>query len=202
MQIQIQNCSKSYNNQTIIDSLDATIASGSRTAILGNNGSGKSTLSLLIAGQIEPNKGSVSWSLKGEEIKADRVFSHLALSSPALVLPEEFTIAELIQFHKNFKQTPADFSVDHIIDICQFDSNIKSKAIKNFSSGMKQRIKLCLAIYTNSSLLVLDEPTENLDAQGIQLYDTLIKEISPDRTVIIATNRESDYTFCDSFIRL
>ena len=67
---------------------------------------------------------------------------------------------------------------------------------------MKQRIKLCLAVYSNTSLLILDEPTENLDAHGIELYQKLIQEIKPERTVIIATNRESDYTFCDNFIRL
>ena len=67
---------------------------------------------------------------------------------------------------------------------------------------MKQRIKLCLAVYSKSSLLILDEPTENLDANGIELYQKLIREIKPERTVIIATNRDSDYASCDAFIRL
>mgnify|MGYP000589478326 CR=1 FL=1 len=202
MQIQLKNCSKSYNHQPIIDALSLTVSSGSNTAVLGNNGSGKSTLSLLLAGQIEPNSGTISWSLNGKEIQVERVFSEVSLSSPALILPEEFTIEELIQFHTRFKPVDSTFTAEHIIDICSFDSSIKNKAIKNFSSGMKQRIKLCLAVYSNTSLLILDEPTENLDAHGIELYQKLIQEIKPERTVIIATNRESDYTFCDNFIRL
>ena len=179
MQIQLKNCSKSYNHQPIIDALSLTVSSGSNTAVLGNNGSGKSTLSLLLAGQIEPNSGTISWSLNGKEIQVERVFSEVSLSSPALILPEEFTIEELIQFHTRFKPVDSTFTAEHIIDICSFDSSIKNKAIKNFSSGMKQRIKLCLAVFSNTSLLILDEPTENLDAHGIELYHKLIQKIKP-----------------------
>jgi len=202
MQIQLKNCSKSYNHQPIIHALSHTVLSGSKTAILGNNGSGKSTLSLLLAGQIEPNSGIISWSHNGKEIPVEHVFTEVSLSSPALVLPEEFTIEDLIQFHTRFKPVDSKFTAEYVMDLCSFDSSIKNKAIKNFSSGMKQRIKLCLAVYSKSSLLILDEPTENLDANGIELYQKLIREIKPERTVIIATNRDSDYASCDVFIRL
>ena len=202
MQIQLKSCSKSYNYQKIINALSETIVSGSKTAVLGNNGSGKSTLSLMIAGQIEPNEGGIEWMHNGKLIDVSQIHEHISLSSPALVLPEEFTISELLDFHTNFKELSEGLNTDKLIELCGFDESIRNKPIKNFSSGMKQRIKLCLAIFTKSNLLILDEPTENLDSDGIALYNQLLTNIPKERTVMIATNRKSDYEICDTFIRL
>ncbi|HMJ48733.1 MAG TPA: ATP-binding cassette domain-containing protein, partial [Ferruginibacter sp.] len=74
--------------------------------------------------------------------------------------------------------------------------------IRYFSSGMKQRLKLVQAFFSNTPVLLLDEPTTNLDQEGVNLYMELIKEYSKNRLVIISSNTRQEYEFADECIKM
>ena len=202
MEIELADCCKSFNNQIIINRLNFKIESKSCTAILGNNGAGKSTLTLLLAGLIKPTSGHVLWRSLGQEIPSDNLYEFLTLTSPALVLPEEYNITELLDYHSSFKNLNQGLNEDEIIHLCEFDKSIRGKAIKNFSSGMKQRVKLCLTFFTEASLRIFDEPTENLDSKGQALFHYLLDSEVGKSTVIIASNRKEDCIMCNESIIL
>jgi ABC-type multidrug transport system ATPase subunit len=202
MKIELANCSKSFNNQIIINQLSYKIEPNSCTSILGNNGAGKSTLTLLLAGILKPTTGQVNWSYRGQELNSDKVYEFLSLTSPAMVLPEEYNISELLTYHSSFRNLKPGLNEDEIIHLCEFDKTITGKAIKNFSSGMKQRIKLCLAFFSEASLRIFDEPTENLDTQGQSLFHYLLEKEIGKSTIIIASNRKEDCIKCNDSIIL
>ena len=112
MKIELANCSKSFNNQIIINQLSYKIEPNSCTSILGNNGAGKSTLTLLLAGILKPTTGQVNWSYRGQELNSDKVYEFLSFTSPAMVLPEEYNISELLTYHSSFRNLKPGLNED------------------------------------------------------------------------------------------
>lgn len=199
MKIVFQDCGKNYHRSWLFRNLNLELDFGNevqplRLALLGGNGSGKSTLTLMIAGQTQPTEGSVLWlDQKGQEISSDRWYKHVALASPALELPEEFSLKEWFDFHDKVKGFAAHFDINRLMELCEFSKSTKSKALLTFSSGMKQRVKLCMAMMGTEPLVILDEPLTNLDEQGMQLYKHLLEDQLKGRSLIIASNREDEW---------
>ena len=188
MHIELQEVGKRFNTEWIFRDLSFTFQEGSITAILGRNGSGKSTLMQLIAGNLHATRGRIIYTLNGMVIPADRIFRHLSLAAPYLELIEEFTLQEMLEFHFRFKPILPGFKPGSLKEMVGFEIP-DSKPILQFSSGMKQRIKLLLAFMSDVPLLLLDEPAMNLDQQGIDWYHRLITTFTLSRTVIICTNQ-------------
>ncbi len=195
MRIELKAVGKRYNRDWIFKQLDYTFTIGSY-AITGNNGSGKSTLLQTVAGYIAPSKGLVEYSINGQEIATENVFNYLSLATPYLDLIEEMTAAELIQFQHTFKPYKTGISANMILDTCGLTA-AADKQIRYFSSGMKQRLKLGLAFYADTPLLLLDEPCTNLDKAGIDIYLRLIQEQCSNRMVIVCSNDEQEISFCN-----
>lgn len=201
MQITFQQVSKRYKYDWIFKGIDHCFEQGGRYAITGPNGSGKSTLMKVISGQLSPSKGKVEFEKAGKDVKVDNVFRELSYAAPYIELVEEFTLKEAISFHQKFKPLRSGISVSDIIDLLAFPK-AKNKEVRHFSSGMRQRLKLALALCSESSFLLLDEPTTNLDRQGMDWYLQLIDRFLGARTVIVASNIELDYSFCDKKISI
>ena len=201
MEVSFRNVGKRYRYEWIFRDIDFTFSAGKKYAILGPNGSGKSTLQKILAGHLTPSKGNVDFTLDGKKIDADEVYRHISYSAPYIELIEEFTLAEAINFHQKFKPFLDQLRPDDLIEILDFEKSRK-KPIRYFSSGMKQRLKLVLSICSKSSLLLLDEPTTNLDTQGMQWYRGLIEKFAGDRLVVIASNVEVDYDFCEEHLNI
>jgi ABC-type multidrug transport system ATPase subunit len=207
MKIVFQDCGKNYHRTWLFRHLNLELDLGNgnqplRLAVLGGNGSGKSTLTLMISGQTNPTEGSIDWiDSHGKQIPSDSWYKHIALASPALELPEEFTLQEWFNFHHSIKGFASGVTLDHLISICGFSSNTKSKALLTFSSGMKQRVKLCMALMGTESLVILDEPLTNLDVSGNQLYDNLLNTYLGNRALIVASNREDEHKkYCNQIL--
>ncbi|NBV35736.1 MAG: ATP-binding cassette domain-containing protein [Bacteroidetes bacterium] len=207
MKITFQDCGKNYHRTWLFRHLNLELDLGLDTqplklALLGGNGSGKSTLTLMISGQTNPTEGSIDWlDIHGKQITSDSWYQHIALASPALELPEEFTLQEWFNFHQSVKGFASGVTLDRLISICGFSNNTKSKALLTFSSGMKQRVKLCMALMGTESLVILDEPLTNLDLNGSQLYDELLKTFLGNRALIIASNREDEWKpYCNQVL--
>ena len=183
--------------------MDLELFTGNNYVILGANGSGKSTLLQLIAGSSIPSEGKIIYSDDtGAEIPVENIFSHLSFAAPYLELFEEFTLQESIRFHSRFKKLRNGIDAAQVTQVCYLD-DAANKRIKDFSSGMKQRVKLALAILSDTPLLLLDEPCSNLDQKGVDWYNALVEEHKENRLIIVCSNlHPEEYRFCNQQVKV
>jgi ABC-type multidrug transport system ATPase subunit len=189
-EIQAHQLGKKFRNEWIFRNVNADFVSGQVYAFTGSNGSGKSTLLQVLSGFVPTNEGQIIYTIDNQPFDSDNIHQQIAIAAPYLELIEEFTLAESIDFHQKFK--PLKGSIEEFIDFVELPK-ARNKAIKFFSSGMKQRLKLGLAFWSNSPILLLDEPTSNLDAQAIRWYLDNVQNHSIDRLTIIASNQPNEY---------
>ena len=199
--IQVQNASKRFHHEWIFKNLNLDLSAGDTIAITGGNGSGKSTLLKCLAGAIPLTYGAIQYQSGTTQIIEEQWFRSLALATPYLELPEEFTLSEVLSFHFQFKNPLQQLSNAEILEVLGLEKH-KSKTLSQFSSGMKQRVKLALAIFSEVPFLLLDEPTTNLDKQGVTWYLDLIQQFSQDRIVMICSNDPREYDFCGKKIAM
>jgi ABC-type multidrug transport system ATPase subunit len=188
MEIRLEKIGKKFNTEWIFRNIDFTFEENSVTAVLGRNGSGKSTFLQILCGSLLPTTGTILYHHKGHTIPDTEIFRHLALVAPYQELIEEFTLKEVVDFHFAFKRILPEYDKKKAIGMLGFD-NITRKHIRQFSSGMKQRVKLILALLSDVPLLLLDEPTMNLDASGIGWYQQMVSELCKNRTLVICSNQ-------------
>ncbi|MCO6496951.1 MAG: ABC transporter ATP-binding protein [Chitinophagaceae bacterium] len=201
MNITLANIGKRFNTEWIFRNIDFEFSKGSRYAIVGPNGTGKSTLLQVIAGYVLPNEGDISWKNDQKTFTADKIYKEIALAAPYLELIEEMTLAEFLNFHREMKGLKEGISVPEIAAQVNL-ANAVHKQIRYYSSGMKQRVKLAQAFFCNASVLLLDEPLTNLDAEGVSSYYNLIDRFTQDRLIIVSSNDEKEYSFCDKKLDL
>ena len=199
--IQVQNASKRFHHEWIFKNLNLDLSAGDSIAITGGNGSGKSTLLKCLSGAIPLTSGAIQYQSGATQIVEEQWFRSLALATPYLELPEEFTLSEVLTFHFQFKNPLQQRSNAEILEILGLEKH-KSKTLSQFSSGMKQRVKLALAIFSEVPFLLLDEPTTNLDKQGVTWYLDLIQQFTPNRIVMICSNDPREYDFCEKKIAM
>ncbi len=199
MELQANKLGKRFGYEWIFQNLDFKFSSGNAYAITGPNGSGKSTLIQVVSGSLNKSVGELNYIHQNKKIESDSIYEYVSLSAPYLELIEEFTLAEHLKFHFKFKQAINAITINEMIDI-MFLNNDANKTIKQFSSGMKQRVKLGLAVFSDSPLLLLDEPTSNLDIEGCNWYLNLVEQYRSKRTILIASNDKREYEFCDEVI--
>ena len=200
LKISLDNCGKNYHRTWLFRGvqLEIPIVAGNSFAILGPNGAGKSTFTLMLTGQVSPTEGQLSWSSDNLLIPESQWCQYYSLSSPALELPEEFTVEEWFQYHRQLKPFIDGFELSELIELCEFPNKIRNKPLMHYSSGMKQRIKLCLSFFGNEALSILDEPLTNLDKKGIELYQNLVQRFTNQKCFVVASNREDEYYFCNN----
>lgn len=198
MKIKLTQTGKRYNREWIFRRFDYTFHSGISYAITGSNGSGKSTLLQVIAGATMASEGKVTYFKDNDKfIEEQYANQEIAIAAPYLELIEEMTATELLRFHAHFK--PLVASYDDILQTVGL-SKAANKQIRYFSSGMKQRLKLAQAFFSKVPVLLLDEPTTNLDLAGIELYHHLIKNHTNNKIVIVCSNDSNEYDFCSEKI--
>lgn len=202
MEITLHQAGKRYNFNWIFKSVDLQIASGSRWVFLGSNGSGKSTLMQLTSGSTLLSEGSISWKLNDLEIPQEFVYHHISIAAPYLELIEEFTLEEHLRFHFSVKTPIDNLDITEILQLSGLANRAHLK-VGYFSSGMKQRLKLLLAIVSDTTLLLLDEPLSNLDKDAGKWYLNMIERFGRNRTIIVCSNSiEDEFQFCSNQIDL
>ncbi|MGZ3967462.1 MAG: ABC transporter ATP-binding protein [Mucilaginibacter sp.] len=194
--ISLENIGRRFNREWIFRGVDYTFNSPETYAILGPNGSGKSTLLQVLNGSLSPSIGKIDFFDGDKLIDIEQVFQYLSLAAPYLELIEEFSLTEVIDFHFKFKRYKDDMNAADVIALLGMQSS-RNKAIRYFSSGMKQRLKLALAFCADTPMLMLDEPTSNLDAQGVDWYLGLVQQFAKNRLTIICSNQPHEYDFCE-----
>jgi len=220
MRITLTSAGKRFNRDWIFRHLSYGFVTGHSYAIIGPNGSGKSTLLQLIAGAIAVSEGTVRYELTDDslqltevhsnqkvlstvnrQLSSENVYRQIAFSAPYLELIEEMTLKEFLEFHRIFKPFFSSLSIQQIMDLVLLQT-AADKQIRYFSSGMKQRVKLAQAIFSDTPVILLDEPCTNLDQDGVALYQDLMKSYCHDRLVIVGSNDVQEYGFCEERIEV
>jgi ABC-type multidrug transport system ATPase subunit len=199
MQIQLEQTGKKYNREWIFRGLSLTFIAGKKYAITGPNGSGKSTLLQTIAGSTALSEGRILYSVAGSELAPENAFTQLSICAPYLTLIEEMTALEFLAFHESFKSFMPGITPDIILETIGLTA-AANKQIRYYSSGMKQRIKLAQAIFSDVPVLFLDEPCTNLDETGYALYQSLIQNYASNKLIIVSSNDKLEYNFCEEVI--
>ena len=199
--VRLNNVGKRFNREWIFRHFNYEFASGKTYAITGANGSGKSTLMQVIAGSLTHNEGTIEFKNKQLPITNEQLYIHISIAAPYLELIEEMTAKEMLHFHAQFKSLINSVSISEILQTVGLQ-NATDKQIRYYSSGMKQRLKLAQAFFSNTPILLLDEPTTNLDADGISLYHQLIKNYTAGKLIIVSSNDKQEYEFCDEVIAI
>lgn len=178
------------------------IVSAEKIVVLGLNGSGKSTLLQALTGYLSLSEGELIYYNNHQKIEEEQQYKLISLASPYLELVEDFTLEEQIEHAAIYKPFLNGLTTDNIIALSGLSAH-KNKFIQLFSSGMKQRLKLTLAMLADTPILLLDEPTTNLDATVINWYKNLIKDYAMHKTIIVCSNSIKDeYDFCERVITM
>ncbi len=201
IKITLENIGRRFNRDWIFRGINYTFNAGESYAILGPNGSGKSTLLQVLNGSLTPSEGTINFFEGDTAIDIEKVFQQLSLATPYLELIEEFTLTEMIDFHFRFKTYLAGMNNEAVIELLNIPAS-KNKMIRYFSSGMKQRLKLALAFCADTAILMLDEPTSNLDSQGVEWYLSLVQQYAQNRLTIVGSNQEHEYSFCTNRLNI
>ncbi|WP_420150924.1 ABC transporter ATP-binding protein [Spirosoma sp.] len=199
MEITAEQIGKKYRKEWIFRHVDLILMAGTSYTFVGPNGSGKSTLLQLLAGNLPATEGQLIYSLNNTVVEPDNWFRQVSIAAPYLELVEELTLDELLIFHQTFKPFKQGLTLEMVADRLLL-SHARHKEIKYFSSGMKQRVKLGLAFFSESPVVILDEPTSNLDRQGMNWYQDQVRQLSPGQLLLIGSNQPEEYEFCPNIL--
>jgi len=207
MEIILQDVAKHFGpagseREVVLQGLTLTFPPGSRTAVLGPNGSGKSTLLQLVGGVTAPTHGRIEHRMGGGTVRQEDLYRHVGIAAPYLGLYEDLTMREAVSFHARFKSLLDGIGTEDMANIASLGHALE-KPVLHFSSGMKQRLKLSLAILSDTPLLLLDEPASNLDAGAVSWFRDLLARHVGDRTLIIASNRQpAEHNLCTNVVEV
>lgn len=197
-----ESVNKTFGRRLIFKDISFKLNSSAIFGIAGPNGSGKSTLVKIVANLLSPSSGKLHHKLDGNEIKPENLHNHIGLVSPYLVLYDEFSAYENLNYFSEIRDI--HFNKEKIDDLLNkfLLYNRKDDLVKTYSSGMKQRLKFIFALMHSPQLIILDEPTSNLDDEGKEVVYKLVEEEGEKNIIVIASNEKSDLNLCSDIIDL
>jgi ABC-type multidrug transport system ATPase subunit len=196
MNITLNNAGKRFSREWVFRNLTYEFSYNKSYAITGANGSGKSTLLQILSSALTLNEGDVEWHINKTTLKPETVHQHISYAAPYFELVEEMTAKEFLLFHSKFKKYINNYSIEDILVKADL-AHAANKQIRFYSSGMKQRLKLAQAIFSDVPLILLDEPCTNLDTNGFTLYYNWIDTFCKNRLIVISSNDVNEYKFCN-----
>jgi ABC-type multidrug transport system ATPase subunit len=194
MRCELVQIGKTFQYNRVFSGVNLQLTPNWYGVVLGGNGSGKSTLLKIIAGSLTPTEGKVLFFKDNKLQNGFEMIKDIAFAAPYIDLIEDYTIPELFQFYSKFKSFRGITESQEFLELCGLQQ-ARNKPIKYFSSGMRQRLKLALAILSDTTMLLLDEPHSNLDKRGMDWYNNLLASHLENRIVIIGSNHQGDEYF-------
>lgn len=199
--IEVNGLAKRFNREWIFRKLNYVFQSRRTYAVTGPNGSGKSTLLQVLWGQTPPSQGTLTYETLTGKMAVEDIFTTLAIAAPYMDLIDEFTLEEQINFHFKLRKPRQGLSTERVIE----NMNLypaRNKQIGNFSSGMRQRVKLGLAFSTQAEMIFLDEPGTNLDKVAFQWYLDELEKVQASALIIIASNDPAEYATANESLNI
>ena len=207
--LECKNLEKNYLGKTVFKNINLNLNSGDSLVITGKNGSGKSTLVKIISHLIKQSKGEINLTVENNKIEKENFYKYTGMLAPYINLYDELTAYENLSFFYKLKSdTSKEISkkeLSELIDVHLEMVNLfkrKNDLVKNYSSGMKQRVKLAFAVINKPPLLILDEPRTNLDNEGIDIVYKSAEEHIKRGILIVATNEKEDFRLGKEIINL
>ncbi|MCS6930015.1 MAG: ABC transporter ATP-binding protein [Saprospiraceae bacterium] len=195
MTITLTDAAKRFGYEWIFRGLTYRFEVGKRYAIAGPNGVGKSTLMKVLSGHLSLSRGKISFEENGRLLDPSTIYRRVSMAAPYIELIEELTLNELVHFHGRLRPFRFGMTAKDVLEWIAL-KGAHHKTLRFFSSGMKQRVRLALALCTEAPILLLDEPTTNLDEEGIRWFVNLLNLNDGQRIVIIASNVAEDLNLC------
>lgn len=194
--IAFNGVSKRFGQTRILSDFSQEFTAGKAYHVTGANGSGKSTFLKLVCAYLTPDKGTVAVTLNGKTVEPEELAIQTAFCAPYIDLLDELTGREQIVFHQSFKPFLPQADVMAEMQNAGLHAAL-DRPLRQYSSGMKQRLKLILTFLSNSPLLLLDEPCSNLDESGRKFYASLAERYTQNRLVMVASNNMlEEHFFC------
>lgn len=184
--LQTKNLTKKYGNKIVVDHVSMTICKGDIYGFIGKNGAGKTTLIRMVCGLAKPTIGNLSL-FGSDHLVENRAKLGTVIESPALF--PNMTARENLIVQCKLQNITDLRKIDEILELVGLHDTNKKKA-KNFSLGMRQRLAIAIALIGEPELLILDEPTNGLDPEGIKEIRELIVHLNQARglTVLISSH--------------
>jgi heme exporter protein A len=200
--LKVNDLCKYYSRTLLFKDVSFSLEKGEVLAITGWNGSGKSTLLRIIAGLVRPSAGHVDMLIEDRVVPKESRRRFLGMVAPALSLYDELTGLENIAFFCRVRGVPYD-SQDCLKTLDRVGlADQGDKVCRNYSSGMKQRLKIVQALIHDPPLLLLDEPGSNLDSKGIKVVEEIIANQRNAGMTVIASNEKREVDYADRIINL
>jgi len=200
--ITVKGLQKKFGKQHILRDVSFTLEQGANAVVLGTNGSGKSTLIKILSGALEASDNPPQYKWKENTIEARDAGKLCGIAAPYVALNPMFSLTETLDFHQKMCGFTSSFDREDWLTKAGLEMH-KNKRLSTFSSGMQQRVRLLLAIANDRPLLLLDEPTSNLDEAGVAFYGELIRTFASQKTIVVASNFVAhEYDFCTQEITL
>ena len=200
--IQLQNVTKRIKENTVLDNVSYTFKSGFVYGLYGQNGSGKTMLLRAISGLINLDSGSIF--IDGEKLHDKIEFPpETGIVIENMELLPECSAKRNLQMLAKTKNIADEKDIIFSLERVGLDPDSEKK-VKKFSSGMKQRLNIAQAIFENQKIILLDEPTNALDEEAVQLiYKIIREEKSRGATIIVATHHKEDLKeVCDVILKI
>ena len=199
----VESLSKEFNRRVVFADISFILAERGSLAVTGKNGSGKSTLAKILCGLLSASKGTVTYSVAGKQIDPALIFRHVGLVSPYISMYDEFSGLENLSLYSEIRNLSGDSVADQERLLKQFGIfERRHSEVRTYSSGMKQRLKYAAALLHQPPVLILDEPTANLDEEGAATVRALMRTQAEQGILIIATNDKDDLSFAQRVIDL
>ena len=199
MKVELQGISKRFGTQWVLKNASCQFGENGVYGISGPNGSGKSTLIQIISGYLSPSQGKVHYQQAAQPIPREDIYRYLSIAAPYIDLIEDLTVAEIFQLCRDFGTLSSQLQWQDFLSVSELGEN-RNQLIKHLSSGRKQRLKVSLALCTDSPLLILDEPSSYFDRESKNWFYELLAKSTENKTVIIASNEEEDLAPCSKII--
>ncbi len=200
--LEVKGLGKWFFTRRVFDGLDFTLQERGSLVVTGKNGSGKTTLLRILSGLIRPTKGQVTISSDGRNLTPEQSKGLFGLVMPDLELYGELSALENLLFLSRIRGL--NFERDKLQQKLDWAglTGRENDLVISFSSGMKQRLKYAFALLFEPRILLLDEPTMNLDQEGILMVDRVVSQQRDRGMLILATNEEADLKYADQIIQL
>lgn len=202
IRLELDNIGKTYGRRRVLHNIYAELQTKDSLVVMGSNGIGKSTLLKIIAGLLRPSQGTVRFWVGGVSVGRDHRRDLIGFVGPDVYLYRELTAREHVLFIAQLRGLPVDDAQAAKILARIGLAGREDESVGSFSSGMLQRLRYALALIHRPAILLLDEPTTNLDAAGIALVDDIVAETAQRGIVIVATNDPREMRYGDMVLSL
>ena len=199
---EVRGLSQRFQHFYLFREISFSFQSGEIWMVKGNNGAGKSTLLKILTGAMEASAGEVVYYQNDKLLDANALWKVISLVAPYQELPEELSLKELIDFQIQMsgkKRSPESFL--NLVSLFGMNAEMQ-KPLSVYSTGMKQKAKIILAIGEDRPILFLDEPTSNLDPVSFKKFWTLVSGMKKEKLIFTASNDEKELAFGNVILSL